>query len=101
MQKNFVGSFHIKYSRTPFLLNKISLKFYEKSINMCPCVWAVELGMVVETARQRHKKQQFALEWVRRIKKKLWYFSMYIERILDLTVFAKKNFSDLTFSPVH
>ena len=69
MQKKFVGSLHIKYSRTLFLLNKISLKFYEKSINMCPCVWAVELGMVVETARQRHKKQQFALEWVRLIKK--------------------------------
>ena len=58
MQKTFAWSLHEKYNRTPFLLNKISLKFYEKLINLCPCVLAVELGMEVETARQRAEKNQ-------------------------------------------
>ena len=68
MQKTFAWSLHEKYNRTPFLLNKISLKFYEKLINrVC-------------------------------LMKKLWYFSMYIERILDLTVLAKYPFF-LIFQP--
>lgn len=53
MQKTLAWSLHEKYNRTPFLFNKISLKFNEKLINLCPCGWAVELGMEVETARQR------------------------------------------------